>query len=62
MADRIGSLEAGKDADFIIVDVAAADPAGRVEGPAEQVLARLVHRSAPAMVKAAFVRGRPCPG
>jgi guanine deaminase len=58
-ADRIGSLEPGKEADFIVVDPAAVDPdPGREE--AEAVLCRLIYRSDPRMVRAAYVRGRLC--
>ena len=56
-----GSLEPGKDADFIVVDPARVDPApGRGPEPATQVLSRLVYRSAPAMIRATYVRGQLC--
>lgn len=58
MADKIGSLEKGKDADFIAVDPAMTDPLGRIQGGAEQVLSRLLYRECPGMVKKAYVRGR----
>ena len=61
--DRIGSLEAGKEADLIVVDprltAARRDlpyDAGRVE--AEEVMSRLIFRAHPDMVRGAFVRGR----
>jgi guanine deaminase len=61
--DRIGSLEAGKDADLIAVDprltAARRDlpyDAGRVE--AEEVMSRLIFRAHPDMVRGAWVRGR----
>jgi guanine deaminase len=60
---RIGSLEAGKDADVIAVDprMTAArrdlpyDP-GQVE--ADEVMSRLIFRAHPDMVRGAWVRGR----
>ena len=61
--DRIGSLEAGKEADLIAVDprltAARRDlpyDAGRVE--AEEVMSRLIFRAHPDMVRGAWVRGR----
>ena len=56
-----GSLEVGKEADFIVVDPRRVDPAPE-RGPehAEQVLSRLMFRAQPGMVRAAYVRGRPC--
>jgi guanine deaminase len=61
--DRIGSIEAGKEADLIAVDprLTAALPelpydTGRVE--AEEVMSRLIFRSHPDMVRGAWVRGR----
>ena len=57
----IGSLDAGKEADFLIVDPARVDPAGaRASEPAEEVLSRLLYRSEPGMVRATYVRGRRC--
>ena len=61
--DRIGSLEAGKEADLIAVDPRLAeavrdlpyDPAG-IE--ASDVMSRLIFRSHPDMVQGAWVRGR----
>ena len=56
-----GSLEPGKDADFIVVDPGRVDPApSRGAEPAQQVVSRLVYRSAPAMIRATYVRGRLC--
>jgi guanine deaminase len=61
--DRIGSLEAGKEADLIAVDprltAARRDlpyDVGRVE--AEEVMSRLIFRAHPDMVRGAWVRGR----
>jgi guanine deaminase len=61
LADRIGSLEPGKDADFIVVDPRTVDPEpGRPAEPAEQVLSRLLYRGGAGMVREARVRGRLC--
>ena len=58
-----GSLEPGKDADFIVVDPRQVDPAAhRPAEPAHQVLSRLLYRADPAMVRATYVRGRLCHG
>ena len=59
--DRTGSLEAGKDADFIVVDPRRVDPAQNrgAESP-DQVLSRLLYRAEPAMIRASYVRGRRC--
>jgi len=60
-AERIGSLEAGKEADFIVVDPDQVDPApGRTLEPAAEVLGRLLYRSDPRMVRASYIRGRLC--
>ena len=63
LEDRIGSLEAGKEADLIAVDprltAALPRPAlrrGRVEP--EEVMSRLIFRAHPDMVRGAWVRGR----
>ncbi|HEY4768088.1 MAG TPA: amidohydrolase family protein [Candidatus Limnocylindria bacterium] len=65
LADRIGSLEAGKEADFIVVDPEATLPiaglgAQHAAGP-EEMLSRLIFRQHPAMVRGAWVRGRRLP-
>ena len=61
LGDRLGSLEAGKEADFIVVDPRRVDPAPeRGPAPAEQVLGRLMYRSDARMVRASYVRGRLC--
>ncbi len=63
LEDRIGSLEAGKDADLIAVDprltAARRDlpyDAARVEP--DEVMSRLIFRAHPDMVRGAWVRGR----
>ncbi len=58
---RLGTLDAGKEADFILVDPALADPLGREGGRPEAVVARLLHRPRTGMVRGAFVQGRRCP-
>ncbi len=60
LADAIGSLEAGKEADLIVVDPAYVAP---LDGQApdddpEDLASRLVFRSHPDMVRGAWVRGR----
>jgi guanine deaminase len=62
MADRIGSLEEAKDADFICVDGRLTAPVAGVEAtePAD-LMSRLIHRARPDMVRGAWVRGRLLP-
>ena len=59
LEDEIGSIEAGKDADLIVVDpeLAAPPAAPKPDGPAD-LLSRLIFRSHPEMVRGAWVRGR----
>lgn len=59
LGDVVGSLEAGKEADLIAVDPAFIAPVPGVEDddPAD-IASRLVFRSHPDMVRAAWVRGR----
>ncbi|HJV22782.1 MAG TPA: guanine deaminase [Holophagaceae bacterium] len=58
--DRLGTLDAGKEADFILVDPALADPLGREGGEAGTVLAHLLYRARPGLVRGAFVQGARC--
>lgn len=58
--DRIGGLDAGLEADFLVVDVRRSDPLGEVPGNPALALARLIYRSDPQMVRHTFVRGRRC--
>jgi guanine deaminase len=64
--EGIGSVEAGKDADVILVDPTLTSPvrgeplADREE--IEYIIGRLIFRSHPDMVRAAWVRGRRLPG
>jgi guanine deaminase len=57
--DAIGSVEAGKEADLIAIDTAltAPVPGGDATEP-EEIASRLIFRSHPSMVRAAWVRGR----
>lgn len=62
-ADRIGSLEAGKEADLVVVDPRVVDPApDRGPEPPERVLSRMLYREHPGMIRATYVRGRKCYG
>jgi len=63
LGDAVGSLEAGKEADVIAVDPAYAAPLPGVEdGEAADIASRLIFRSHPDMVRAAWVRGRQLDG
>jgi guanine deaminase len=57
--DAIGSVEDGKEADLIAIDTAltAPVPGGDATEP-EEIASRLIFRSHPSMVRAAWVRGR----
>jgi cytosine/adenosine deaminase-related metal-dependent hydrolase len=54
-----GSLETGKDADFIVVDPAAtaAVPGAQVDDPSD-IVSRLMYRTRPDMIAGTWVRGR----
>jgi guanine deaminase len=59
---EVGSLEAGKDADFICVDPAATAPLpgddkADSNDPAD-IVSRLIYRNRPQMIRGAWVRGR----
>jgi len=63
LEDRIGSLEAGKEADLIAVDPRLTEAVRELDYDpssigAEDVMSRLLFRSHPDMVRAAWVRGR----
>lgn len=64
LADRIGSLETGKEADLLVVDPALTLPLPRSSGlptvplDAADLASRLVFRAHPDMVRGAWVRGR----
>lgn len=57
--DAIGSIEAGKEADLILVDpeLTAPVPGVPADDP-EDLMSRLIYRAHPDMVRAAWVRGR----
>jgi cytosine/adenosine deaminase-related metal-dependent hydrolase len=58
--ERLGALEPGFEADFLVVDVRLSDPFGQVSEDPALVLSRLIYRSDPHLVQAAYVRGRRC--
>jgi guanine deaminase len=58
----IGSLEAGKEADFIAVDPRTTDPiAGEAADDPSDIVSRLIFRTRADMVRGAWVRGRLLP-
>jgi guanine deaminase len=58
MADDIGSLQPGKWADFVVVDLNSVDPAlGEVEHTPRETLSRIVYRTDPAAIAATFIAG-----
>jgi guanine deaminase len=60
--DVTGSLETGKDADFICVDAAATSPVdGADTDDAEELASLLIYRTRPQMIRGAWVRGRRLP-
>lgn len=65
LGDRIGSLEVGKEADFIVVDPDVTLPiaglGARHETGSDEMLSRLIFRQHPSMVRGAWVRGRRLP-
>src|SRR5437870_12662603 len=55
----IGSVEVGKEADLIAVDLALTAPLPNLDAEEpEEIASRLIFRSHPDMVRAAWVRGR----
>ena len=59
LADRIGSIEVGKEADLIAVDPRLVAPIPGVDSDdPDEIVSRLAFRPHPAMVRAAWVRGR----
>ena len=62
MDDVIGSLEAGKEADLIVVDPRPTlPPAGEDSDDPAELVSRLVFRERDGMVRGAWVRGRLLP-
>jgi guanine deaminase len=63
---RIGSIEAGKDADLIVIDASLTDTlpvtkrtrVAAVVGEPDELMSRLIFRAHPDMVQGAWVRGR----
>jgi guanine deaminase len=63
---RIGSIEAGKDADLIVIDASLTDTlpvpkrtrVAAVVGEPDELMSRLIFRAHPDMVRGAWVRGR----
>src|SRR5688500_17270764 len=67
MEAQIGSLEAGKEADLIVVDPAMTAPIPEADGDGllsetDLLVSRLIFRAHPQMVRGAWVRGRPLEG
>jgi guanine deaminase len=67
LADRIGSIEAGKEADLIVVDPSLTAPIRERDDPdlladPSALMSRLIFRSHPDMVRGAWVRGRALEG
>jgi guanine deaminase len=65
LADRIGSVEVGKEADMIVIDPSVTLPLKGVGAHErehlDEMLSRLIFRAHPAMVRGAWVRGRLLP-
>ena len=58
----VGSIEPGKEADFICIDVSVTTPIGGDDvDDADEIASRLIFRTRPRMVRGAWVRGRRLP-
>jgi len=63
MGDQTGSLETGKEADLIVLDPSfVATVPGAADDDPEDLMSRVIFRSHPDMVRAAWVRGRQLDG
>lgn len=62
--DRIGSVEVGKEADIVLVDPGTTAPVPDAPDPTtpDELVSRLLFRTHPDLVRAAWVRGRRLPG
>jgi cytosine/adenosine deaminase-related metal-dependent hydrolase len=62
LEDTIGSLEVGKEADFIVVDPRLTNPmTGQPTDDSSDIVSRLIYRVRSAMIQGAWVRGRRLP-
>jgi 5-methylthioadenosine/S-adenosylhomocysteine deaminase len=58
----IGSIEEGKEADFVCVDASVTAPvAGDERDEPDEIAGRLIYRARPSMIRGAWVRGRRLP-
>ncbi len=62
LADRIGSLEVGKEADFVVIDAAKLDPPLELSSldSSEALISCLIFRGGPQAVQRTYIHGRLC--